>query len=184
MRRCVCKTPLNTPHIYHRLTRTRRFPPNKPVVYECYWSKPQVEARQHPRTVAAAAAVNALWHCSDGQVDFSEPRMYVDRCRIRPPGDGGFALAPHVDNGSLERWEDPAYRHVYRHVLNGDWESYVKSTFYKPRLLTGCNAHADPILSSCSMFVLYVNGVCFLHVSRATCETPPIIVFILYHAQI
>jgi hypothetical protein len=100
------------------------FPARKPVVYESYWSKAQVEARQHPGTVAAVAAVNALWHSTDGQVDLGEPRMYADRCRIRPPGDGGFALAPHVDNGSLERWEDPGYRHVYRNVLKGEWEAF------------------------------------------------------------
>jgi len=100
------------------------FPDDDPVVYELYWSKAQVAARQHPGTVAAVNAVNALWHAPAGDVDFGTPRMYVDRCRIRPPGDTGFALAPHVDNGSLERWEDPAYREIYRPILQGDWERF------------------------------------------------------------
>jgi len=32
---------------------------------------------------------------------------YYDRLRIRKPGDSKFALGPHIDGGSLERWEDP-----------------------------------------------------------------------------
>lgn len=33
---------------------------------------------------------------------------------IRQAGDSSFTLGPHVDGGSTERWEDEAYRKVYR----------------------------------------------------------------------
>lgn len=49
---------------------------------------------------------------------------YADRFRIRNPGDGKFALGPHSDGGSLERWEDPEYSKVYQKILEGKWEQY------------------------------------------------------------
>lgn len=51
---------------------------------------------------------------------------YADRVRIRQPGDSGFALGPHVDGGSVERWEPTGYGcgNVYEKIWNGDWEQY------------------------------------------------------------
>lgn len=50
--------------------------------------------------------------------------MYADRLRVRHPGDSKFALGPHMDGGSVERWEDEAYRSVYAKILEGKWEEY------------------------------------------------------------
>lgn len=51
--------------------------------------------------------------------------MYVDRLRIRNPGDKTFNIPPHLDGGSIERWSDPTYRHVYRAILEDlDIDSY------------------------------------------------------------
>ncbi|EER41283.1 DUF1479 domain-containing protein [Histoplasma capsulatum H143] len=52
------------------------------------------------------------------------PSSYADRFRIRNPGDAKFALGPHIDGGSLERWEDPEYSSVYQKILDGSWEEY------------------------------------------------------------
>ena len=51
---------------------------------------------------------------------------YADRFRIRTPGDTGFALGPHVDNGSCERWERDGYGlgGVYDGIFQGNWEGY------------------------------------------------------------
>lgn len=57
-------------------------------------------------------------------VDLSTPLSYCDRVQIRPPGDKLFALAPHVDGGGSERWEDKAYNHVYRKIFQGKWQEY------------------------------------------------------------
>lgn len=53
-------------------------------------------------------------------VDLSTPLTYCDRVQLRPPGDKHFALAPHVDGGGVERWEDKAYNHVYRDIFRGE----------------------------------------------------------------
>lgn len=61
----------------------------------------------------------------------THPVSYADRLRIRNPGDNRFALGPHCDGGSVERWEDHGYGlgGVYDAVFRGDlaafdpWES-------------------------------------------------------------
>ena len=56
----------------------------------------------------------------------SHPVAYADRLRIRQPGDAGFALGPHVDSGSCERWEENGYGRggVYNEIFQGNWETY------------------------------------------------------------
>lgn len=70
----------------------------------------------------------SLWHSNDSQaiISTSNPLSYADRVRIRQPGDAGFALGPHVDGGSVERWEPNGYGlgHVYDSIFSGSWEEY------------------------------------------------------------
>lgn len=56
----------------------------------------------------------------------AHPVAYADRLRIRQPGDAGFALGPHVDGGSCERWEREGYGRggVYDDIFAGRWEDY------------------------------------------------------------
>ena len=101
------------------------YPAEKPQIYEIYWSKPQVKARQHERMLTVMNALNGLWHASENiDVDLSKSALYIDRLRIRDAGDATLALAPHVDGGSVERWEDTDYRKVYSKILEGNWEDY------------------------------------------------------------
>jgi len=69
-----------------------------------------------------------FWHSNDSKVAISTEHAfcYADRLRIRQPGDAGFALGPHVDGGSVERWEENGYGlgGVYDKIWQGDWESY------------------------------------------------------------
>ena len=69
-----------------------------------------------------------LWHSTDKEalISTSRPLVYADRVRIRQPGDSGFALGPHIDGGSLERWEPGGYGlgGVYDKIWQGDWEKY------------------------------------------------------------
>ncbi len=100
---------------------------SRPQIFGIYWSKPQVEARQHAALAETRAFLNRLWrHESEGRVHFDPARecTYADRIRRREPGDRSLGLSPHVDAGSVERWIDPAYRQVYRHVFSGDWRAY------------------------------------------------------------
>ena len=97
------------------------------TVYETYWSKPQVAARQHPNIHTVQKALLALWHPSGDSVvdvDLETPLIYVDRLRIRQPNDSSFTLPPHVDGGGIERWKDSTYRRVYRHIIEGNWRDY------------------------------------------------------------
>ncbi len=102
------------------------FPEDDKMVFEAYWSPAELKARSHPNMIAAQSFANQLWHSSspDLPVDLSFPVTYADRLRQRQPGDAKFALGPHVDAGSLERWEDPTYMSAFRSILEGDWEKY------------------------------------------------------------
>lgn len=57
-------------------------------------------------------------------VSLETPLTYADRLRIRHPGDSKFALGPHIDGGSVERWEDEEYRMVYSKILDGQWRDF------------------------------------------------------------
>src|SRR6185369_7480772 len=76
---------------------------------------------------ATRAFLNSLWISSrDGEQYFDPQRQctYADRIRRREPGDTTLGLSPHMDAGSVERWLDPAYRKVYRHVFSGNWRAH------------------------------------------------------------
>ena len=70
----------------------------------------------------------SYYHSSDPYAACSttQPLTYADRLRIRTPGDAGFALGPHVDGGSVERWEKEGYGKggVYDNILQGRWEDF------------------------------------------------------------
>ncbi|KAH9992566.1 DUF1479 domain protein [Xylariaceae sp. FL0662B] len=107
---------------------TKAFPPHDPQVYELYWSGPQVRSRAHPNLLRVQAALMKLWRQTDpeGAISISQPLAYADRLRIRQPGDASFALGPHIDGGSVERWEKHGYGlgGVYDKIFDGAWEEY------------------------------------------------------------
>lgn len=104
------------------------FPPHDPQVYELYWSAPQLRARAHPNMLKVQAALMKLWRTSNPEspISISQPLSYADRLRIRQPGDANFALGPHIDGGSVERWELNGYGRggVYNKIFEGSWEEY------------------------------------------------------------
>ncbi|KAI8337768.1 hypothetical protein BC941DRAFT_426130 [Chlamydoabsidia padenii] len=101
------------------------YPEDNPQVWELYWTKAQVAARANENFRIASLALNRLWYAHpDSPVDLTKQLTYCDRLRIREPGDSSFALAEHVDGGSLERWEDPEYRKCYEEIFKGRWENY------------------------------------------------------------
>ncbi|KAL0938195.1 DUF1479 domain-containing protein [Colletotrichum truncatum] len=106
---------------------TKAFPADNPQVYELYWSHPQLKARGHPNLLKVQSALmRDLWNKSPSAAISLQPLTYADRLRIRQPGDATFALGPHIDGGSLERWEREGYGKTgtYDAVFRGDWESY------------------------------------------------------------
>ncbi|EMC98799.1 hypothetical protein BAUCODRAFT_380681 [Baudoinia panamericana UAMH 10762] len=107
---------------------TRAFPKDNPQVYELYWSPSQVKARSHPNLIKAQRFLMEFWHSKDPNalISSSHPLIYADRLRMRLPGDAKFALGPHVDGGSCERWEEEGYGRgrVYDAIWQGRWEDY------------------------------------------------------------
>lgn len=99
----------------------------RPQIFGIYWSRPQVMARQSETLAATRAFLNGLWISGRDGEQYFDPRRectYADRIRRREPGDTTLGLSPHMDAGSVERWLDPAYRQVYRHVFSGNWRAY------------------------------------------------------------
>ena len=95
----------------------------KPQIFGLYWSRPQMEARQHPHMDATRRFLSRLWTFEkNGQRFFDPDRQanYADRIRRREPGDKTLGLSPHTDGGSVERWCDPSFRFLYRELLQGD----------------------------------------------------------------
>jgi hypothetical protein len=96
---------------------------SRPQIYSLYWSLPQMQARQHADMATLRSWLNRLWTFEkNGTRHFDPDRQfnYADRIRRREPGDSTLGLSPHSDGGSVERWCEPSFRHVYREVFDGD----------------------------------------------------------------
>jgi len=102
------------------------YPEDNIQAFEIYNSGPQTRARTHPAILQTQRALLRLWHSSkpEAKLSLRTPISYYDRFRIRQPGDRSFVLAPHIDGGSLERWEDPAFRACFRAILAGRWREH------------------------------------------------------------
>ena len=96
----------------------------KPQIFNVYWSKPQVYARQDPRLAETRAFLDRLWTNYEGVFNPDLQCTYADRARRRQPGDTTLGLSPHMDAGTVERWIDPGYQRVYERVFAGDWRHY------------------------------------------------------------
>lgn len=92
-----------------------------------YWSKPQVEARQSHNLSQTRSFLNRLWNFQEnGKLHFDPDRdcTYVDRVRMRQPGDTSLGLSPHIDGGSVERWLGDNYQQVYRSLFSSNWRNF------------------------------------------------------------
>lgn len=123
----------------------------RPQIFGLYWSKPQIAARQHENLALARRFLNRLWDYarSDGTPEFDPDRecAYADRLRRREPGDKSLGLSAHCDGGSIERWCDAGFQHVYREVFFGNVEAY------DPFRAEGRTRTAEiPSPAVCSMF--------------------------------
>jgi hypothetical protein len=95
----------------------------QPQVFNVYWSKPQVMARQDPALAETRSFLDRLWKY-EGVFNPDRQCTYADRVRRRQPGDKTLGLSPHMDAGTVERWIDPGYQQVYESIFAGDWRGY------------------------------------------------------------
>lgn len=109
--------------------KTKAFPAHDPQVYELYWSEVQLRARSHPNLLETQKFLMSFWNVgSESAISTQHPVAYADRLRMRQPADASFALGPHIDGGSCERWEENGYGRggdgngVYGNVFRGYWE--------------------------------------------------------------
>lgn len=104
------------------------FPEGDKQFFHLYWTPSQVRARVHPNVLKANAWLNKLYHFKSGKgadgVDLSVPLVYADRFRIRHPGVQWDAFPPHVDGGTIERWEDRNLRRCFQDILAGNWRAH------------------------------------------------------------
>lgn len=135
-------------------SKVKAFPADNPAVYELYWTPTQVKARAHSNVLKTQAFLSSLWHSSDpsSEISTTYPLSYADRFRIRKPGDAKFALGPHTDGGSVERWEDAEYSRVYSKILQGKWEEY-DAFDARHRIAATMDMYNGP--GACSMFRLF-----------------------------
>lgn len=143
------------------------FPPDNPQVLELYWSPAQVRARGHASLLRTQTALmSTLWRASDAgaAVSLRTPLCYADRLRIRRPGDAQFALGPHQDGGSVERWEEAGYGRggVYDAVFRGDWARGYDPYDAGGRVRAVTDLYGG--LGACSMFRTFQG---WLAISRA-----------------
>jgi hypothetical protein len=124
-------------------------PSGKPQVFNVYWSKPQVMARQDARLAETRAFLDRLWKY-EGVFNPDRQCTYADRVRRRQPGDKTLGLSPHMDAGTVERWIDPGYQQVYENIFAGDWRGY--DPFDATHRL---NTQEIPSPAVCSMFRTY-----------------------------
>ncbi len=105
---------------------SKGFPPSNIQAFEIYNSVAQTRARTHPAILQTQRSILRLWHSSEPEAKLSlgTPISYFDRFRIRVPGDRSFVLGPHIDGGSVERWEDPGFRACFGAILDGRWREH------------------------------------------------------------
>jgi hypothetical protein len=132
------------------------FPADNPQVFELYWSRTQLLARGHPNMLKTQKFLMSYWHSKNrhAPISIQHPTSYADRLRMRLPGDSKFALGPHVDGGSVERWDEKGYGlgGVYNDVWNGEWEK-LDPWEASCRLPVVSDLHQG--VGACSMFRMY-----------------------------
>jgi hypothetical protein len=142
------------------------FPSDNPQIFELYWSPSQMKARLHPNVISTQISLMHLWHPKDKEalISTSLPLTYADRIRIRQPGDNQFALGPHVDGGSVERWEPNGYGlgGVYDKVFQGRWEEYDPWES-SARIPAVTDMYHSP--GGCSMFRMFQGWLGLSHTS-------------------
>jgi hypothetical protein len=112
----------------HRHPGVGGHPAKRPACWNTFWTPAQVQIRSHPAVIEAMRAVSQLWHVADPStlIDLDSQVVYPDRFRIRYPSDNTdqFPLAPHLDSGAIERWEDEENRKNFAAIFEGNWEDW------------------------------------------------------------
>ncbi|KAI5917853.1 DUF1479-domain-containing protein [Camillea tinctor] len=143
----------------------RGTPPADPQLFDLYWSPAQVRARADSRVLGAQRFAMRAWRCGTADMASAKhPVAYADRLRVRRPADKALGVGPHVDGGSVERWEPDGYGRggAYARVFEGRWEEY-EPWDAGPRLAATADLYNGA--GSCSVFRMFQG---WLALSRIT----------------
>lgn len=92
-----------------------------------FWSKPQMEMRQHPNLIATKSFLNQIWRSDPNAaktVNLADQAIYIDRFMARNPQEYDGAMRLHIPDGGIERWMDPAFRRIYMNLFMGKFKEY------------------------------------------------------------
>ncbi|KAI0178928.1 DUF1479-domain-containing protein [Hypoxylon sp. FL1284] len=135
---------------------TKGIPASDPQMYELFWSPGQVKARADSRVLEVQRFVMNLWysHNENALVSGNHPVAYADRMRIRKPGDTSLGSGPHMDGGSVERWEPDGYGRggTYAKIFQGRWEEYDP---WESSTRLGVTSDLYNGAGACSMFRMF-----------------------------
>ncbi|KAF7312021.1 hypothetical protein MIND_00214000 [Mycena indigotica] len=130
------------------------FPEDDKQFFHLYWTRSQLEARAHPNMLAATTWLNTLYQPTGTSnastlagVDLKTPLSYADRFRIRRPGFEWNAHPPHIDGGTIERWQDIKMRSCFSDILAGSWKKHDPYVL-EPRLEARTSLYQRPNQSS------------------------------------
>jgi hypothetical protein len=96
-------------------------------IWPVYWSRPQVQARQHARMAAARRFLNGLWTFESSGTRWFEPDDdigYPDRVRRREPGAVSKGLSAHADSPSVGGWRIAENQAVFGPLVTGGLAAY------------------------------------------------------------
>ncbi|THY36307.1 DUF1479-domain-containing protein [Aureobasidium pullulans] len=110
-------------YVSENRSQIKGWPEESPSMLQLYNSPTQNAVRSHPNQLRLQRLLNELWHDHTERTS-SEPLVYLDGVRDRPPQQPFLGLGPHIDAGSLSRWLDPAYRRSYSAVFGGKSEEW------------------------------------------------------------
>lgn len=95
---------------------------SRPEIFPIYWSRSQMEARQHHDMSAVQRFLNSLWTSTVDGYQWFDPShnvIYPDRVRRRPPGTDSAGLSDHLDPGAIDLWMTEGYQRHFRHLWDG-----------------------------------------------------------------
>lgn len=96
-------------------------------IWGVYWSRPQVQARQHARMNTVRRWLNGFWSHRSTDTNWFDPGHdigYPDRLRRRAPGVEAPGLPIHNDAPITGGWSVPENQRVFRDVFAGHPERY------------------------------------------------------------
>jgi hypothetical protein len=96
-------------------------------IWPLYWSRPQVQARQHARMMTVRRFLNHLWAFDSHGVRWFEPDTdigYPDRIRRREPGAVAKGLSSHADSPSVGGWRLAENQRVFAPLLTRGLAAY------------------------------------------------------------